>query len=44
MKLKILTPTNTEKGSVDLPPVFSEPVRADLIKRAVEVIQANTRQ
>ncbi|HII72268.1 TPA: 50S ribosomal protein L4 [Candidatus Woesearchaeota archaeon] len=44
MKVKVLTPTNTEKGSVELPKVFSEPVREDIIKRAVEVVQANRRQ
>ncbi len=44
MKLKIFDPKNNEKGSVDLPEVFSEPVRDDLIKRAVEVVQANSRQ
>ncbi len=44
MKLKILDATNTEKGSKELPAVFSEEIRPDLIKRAVESLQANTRQ
>ncbi len=44
MKLKILDTKNTETGSIDLPVQFSEEIRPDLIKRAVEVIQANSRQ
>ena len=44
MKLKILDTKNAEKGSMDLPQIFDEQVRPDLIKRAVEVIQANKRQ
>jgi large subunit ribosomal protein L4e len=44
MKLKILDPTNAEKGTKDLPKVFGEEVRPDLIKRAVETLQANARQ
>jgi len=44
MKLKIISPTNTSTGEIELPIQFKEPVRADLIKRAVEVIQANKRQ
>lgn len=44
MKLKILSPTNSEKSSVELPEIFSEPIRFDLIKKAVEVVQANRRQ
>lgn len=44
MKLKIFDTLNNEKRSLDLPAVFSEPVRDDIIKRAVEAIQANRRQ
>ena len=44
MKLKVLDQTNTEKGSKELPQVFSEQVRPDLIKRAVESLQANAMQ
>ncbi len=44
MKLKILDTKNAEKGSKELPEIFSEPVRTDLIKRAVEALQANARQ
>jgi large subunit ribosomal protein L4e len=44
MKLKILDHSNSEKGSKELPPVFNEEVRPDLIKRAVQAIQANSRQ
>ena len=44
MKLKIISPTNTSTGEIELPTQFKEPIRADLIKRAVEVIQANKRQ
>ena len=44
MKLKILDANNTEKGSKDLPQVFSEQVRPDLIKRAVESLQSRARQ
>jgi large subunit ribosomal protein L4e len=44
MKLKILDAKNTEKGSKDLPKVFSEEFRPDLIKRAVEAMQSNRRQ
>jgi len=44
MKLKILDATSTEKGTKDLPKVFDEQVRPDLIKRAVETLQANARQ
>ena len=44
MKLKILSISKTESGSMELPKQFSEPIRSDLIKRAVEVIRANKRQ
>ncbi|MBN1544590.1 50S ribosomal protein L4 [Candidatus Woesearchaeota archaeon] len=44
MKLKILDANNTEKGSRELPQVFSEPVRPDVIKRAVESLQSRARQ
>ncbi len=44
MKLNIVSTTNTEKGSVVLPKQFDEPIRSDLIKRAVLAIQSNRRQ
>ncbi|MBI2147027.1 50S ribosomal protein L4 [Candidatus Woesearchaeota archaeon] len=44
MKLDVFTITNSRAGSLDLPSQFQEPVRPDLVKRAVEAIQANTRQ
>jgi large subunit ribosomal protein L4e len=44
MELKILTLTKTEAGKKKLPAQFSEIVRADLIKRAVEAIQSHNRQ
>ncbi|MBI4738235.1 50S ribosomal protein L4 [Candidatus Woesearchaeota archaeon] len=44
MKLKILTLSNTEKGFKELPAIFHENVRPDVIKRAVEVQQSHRRQ
>jgi len=44
MKLKVISTDGSEKGSVDLPAVFSESVRKDIIKRAVDAIEANNRQ
>ncbi|PIN86504.1 50S ribosomal protein L4 [Candidatus Woesearchaeota archaeon CG10_big_fil_rev_8_21_14_0_10_44_13] len=44
MKLKIYTQSKAATGTVDLPPQFSELVRPDLIKRAVEAVQSNRRQ
>ncbi|RME77641.1 50S ribosomal protein L4 [Candidatus Woesearchaeota archaeon] len=44
MKVKILGLDGKEKGEKQLPNHFSEAVRQDLIKRAVEAIQANRRQ
>ncbi|MBW2966030.1 50S ribosomal protein L4 [Candidatus Woesearchaeota archaeon] len=44
MKLKILTKEGNEKGSQDLPNQFNEPVRVDLIKRAVLSLQSIKRQ
>ena len=44
MKLAVLDPQGAQKGQVELPRQFSEPVRADLIKRAVHALQANARQ
>jgi large subunit ribosomal protein L4e len=44
MKLKVLTKQGTEKGNLDLPSQFSEPVRDDLIKRAVLSLQSIRRQ
>ncbi|MCB9358563.1 50S ribosomal protein L4 [Candidatus Woesearchaeota archaeon] len=44
MKLKILSIDGSEKGNLDLPKVFNETVRKDLIKRAVTAIEANNRQ
>lgn len=44
MKLAILSTTNTAKGSLSLPAQFEEPVRHDLIKRAVLALQSKHRQ
>ena len=44
MKLNIHNTKNENKGSMELPQQFNEPIRQDLIKRAVEVLQANKRQ
>lgn len=44
MKLDILSITKNSVGKKDLPIQFYELVRPDLVKRAVEAIQANTRQ
>lgn len=44
MELPILTPTNTVAGKKQLPPQFTEQVREDLIKRAVDALRANRRQ
>ena len=44
MKAKIVDTNKSEKGSKDLPSQFSEPVRADLIQRAVLSIQSKARQ
>ncbi len=44
MDLTIRSPTNAEEGKKRLPAQFSEPVRPDLIKRAVEAIRSHDRQ
>jgi len=44
MNLKILTSQNAEKGSRKMPQQFDEPVRADLIRRAVDAIHSHLRQ
>ncbi|MEM4246772.1 MAG: 50S ribosomal protein L4 [Candidatus Woesearchaeota archaeon] len=44
MDLTIRSPTNAEEGKKRLPAQFSEPVRPDLIKRAVEAIWSHERQ
>src|SRR3989338_1896514 len=44
MKLIIKTLQNTQLGTIELPEQFSEPVRPDLIVRAVQAMQANERQ
>ena len=44
MELAVRSPTNTEEGKKRLPQQFSEPVRVDLIKRAVEAIWSHDRQ
>lgn len=44
MKLDVRNATNASVGKVDLPAQFHEPVRADLIKRAVESLWSNLRQ
>lgn len=44
MKLKILSTDASTKGEMELPKQFQEPVREDLVQRAVLAIQANNRQ
>lgn len=44
MELKILNQQNTEAGKRKLPKQFDEPVRKDLIKKAVEAVQSHNRQ
>ena len=44
MKVKVFSITKLEKTSKDLPIQFLEAVRPDLIRRAFEVIRANSRQ
>ncbi|MGM5479977.1 MAG: 50S ribosomal protein L4 [Nanobdellota archaeon] len=44
MKLKIVDKNNKETGQVTLPSQFVEPVRPDIIKRAVLAIQSSRRQ
>ncbi|MBR9692376.1 50S ribosomal protein L4 [Candidatus Woesearchaeota archaeon] len=44
MKVAVLDMKNARKGEVELPRQFAEPVREDLIKRAVHSIQAAARQ
>lgn len=44
MELKILSTKNVETGKKKMPKQFDEPVRPDLIKRAVEAVQSNNRQ
>ncbi len=44
MNITILNADNTNKGSIELPVQFSEPVNPDMIKRAVITLQANKRQ
>ncbi|MBT5023383.1 50S ribosomal protein L4 [Candidatus Woesearchaeota archaeon] len=44
MQVPIIKQDNSEKGKKEVPKQFLEPVRADLIKRAVEAIQSHNRQ
>ncbi len=44
MELKILSKESVEKGKQKMPIQFQEEIRSDLIKRAVEVLRANSRQ
>ena len=44
MKCTVLSITKIVAGRKDLPPQFSELIRPDLVKRAVEASQANARQ
>ncbi len=44
MKLKIIDQQGKEKSQAELPRQFSEPVRADLIKKAVLTVQKNNMQ
>ncbi|MBD3313492.1 50S ribosomal protein L4 [Candidatus Woesearchaeota archaeon] len=43
MKVEVLSMTKTSMGKKDLPAQFAELIRPDLIKRAVESLQANRR-
>ena len=42
--MKIIKLDGTEQGNIELPEQFKEPIRGDLIARAVEVIQLNKKQ
>lgn len=44
MKVNVLSLESANVKQVDMPSQFSEPVRPDLIKRAVKAIEANKRQ
>ncbi len=44
MKLKLLGKDAKETGNIDLPLQFKEPLRKDIIKRAVIALQLNNRQ
>ena len=44
MKLDIVSKNLEKKGSIDLPAQFQEPVRVDIIQRAIESEQAAARQ
>ncbi len=44
MKLKLMNKEAKESGNIDLPLQFKEPVRKDIIKRAVITLQLNNRQ
>jgi len=44
MEVSIKSPANVDEGKKKLPAQFSEPVRADIIKRAVEAIWSHERQ
>ena len=44
MELSLLSKDGSNKGKMKMPLVFSEKLRKDVIKRAVEVIEANNRQ
>jgi large subunit ribosomal protein L4e len=44
MKIKIFAKDGSEKGNIELPKIFEESVRKDIIRRAVTAIQTNKRQ
>ncbi len=44
MKLNVLSAKNVEVRKIDMPGQFNEPVRPDLIKRAVKAIESHNRQ
>jgi large subunit ribosomal protein L4e len=44
MKLKIMNSTGNASGEAILPPQFEEPIRIDLIRKAVLSVQTNNRQ
>jgi ribosomal protein L4 len=44
MKLSVINTQNIEVKKIDLPNQFMEPLREDLIKKSITVLQANARQ
>jgi len=44
MEVKIISTDGTEKGNIKLPKQFNEKIRSDVVKKAVDAIEANNRQ